>query len=273
MVVGRDMSQALDISQSTTTEGGPSHPHPNRPDRTLTLTLIMTLTLAMTLTLTMTVCTKGVLLTTSEYTVLLRRAPGGAASGPSFVLRDASGTAVHDSDKSDASRANLLHWPSPLAAAVYALVDRPRFFAPSWGAAPAPAGAAHADTNGYDFTNDVAGDTYVFLLGGSLSSWQVARRAFVALAGATPLLPDWAYGTWFTWWHQYTEVEAKDDVARWAAGQLPVDVWALDMNWRNTSAGQDRYYDHPATALFPDFGAWFDFLKAKGLRTYFNDRD
>ena len=184
------------------------------------------------LTLTTAVCTKGVLLTTSEYSVLLRRAPGAAATGPSFVLRDASGTAVHDSDKSDASRANLLHWPSPLAAAAYALVDRPRFFAPSWGAAPAPAGAAHADTNGYDFTNDVAGDTYVFLLGGSLSSWQVARRAFVALAGATPLLPDWAYGTWFTWWHQYTEVEAKDDVARWAAGQLPVDVWALDMNWR-----------------------------------------
>ena len=95
----------------------------------------------------------------------------------------------------------------------------------------------------------------------------------MALAGATPLLPNWAYGTWFTWWHQYTEAEAKDDVARWAAGQLPVDVWALDMNWRNTSAGQDRYYDHPATGLFPDFGAWFDFLKAKGLRTYFNDRD
>ena len=94
MVVGRDMSQALDISQSTTTEGGPSHPHPNRPDRTLTLTLTMTLTLAMTRTLTMTVCTKGVLLTTSEYTVLLRRAPGGAASGPSFVLRDASGTVL-----------------------------------------------------------------------------------------------------------------------------------------------------------------------------------
>ena len=37
-------------------------------------------------------------------------------------------------------------------------------------------------------------------------------------------------------------MEAKEDVARWAAGELPLDVWALDMNWRNTSAGQDRYY-------------------------------
>ena len=37
---------------------------------------------------------------------------------------------------------------------------------------------------------------------------------------------------------------SKGHVARWAAGELPLDVWALDMNWRNTSAGQDRYYDH-----------------------------
>ena len=40
---------------------------------------------------------------------------------------------------------------------------------------------------------------------------------------------------------------------------------------RNTSGGQDRYYDHPDTALFPNFGEWFDLLRAKGLRTYFND--
>ena len=39
------------------------------------------------------------------------------------------------------------------------------------------------------------------------------------------------------------------------------------------TAGQDRYYDHPATALFPDFEAWFAFLQAHGLKTYFNDRE
>ena len=67
-------------------------------------------------------------------------------------------------------------------------------------------------------------------------------------------------------------MEAKEDVARWAAGELPLDVWALDMNWRNTSDQQDRYYDHPNTALFANFTEWFAFLKAKKLRTYFNDR-
>lgn len=49
------------------------------------------------------------------------------------------------------------------------------------------------------------------------------------LAGPTPLLPDYAYGTWFTYWHQYTEAEAKGEVERWQSDQLPLDIWALDM--------------------------------------------
>ncbi len=64
---------------------------------------------------------------------------------------------------------------------------------PSWGPAPPPKGAAVdprlAATNGYDFTNDVDGDTYVFLLGTTLDAWNAARAAFVALSGPTPALP------------------------------------------------------------------------------------
>ena len=105
--------------------------------------------------------------------------------------------------------------------------------------------------------------------------------------GPCPLLPDFAYGTWFTWWHSYSEAEAKDDIAHWEALGLPIDVWALDMNWRNTSkdnlhdgevGSQDHYYDHPNSALFPgdgpygsSFTEWFDWLKTQKLRTYFND--
>jgi hypothetical protein len=43
------------------------------------------------------------------------------------------------------------------------------------------------------------------------------------------------------------------------------------MNWRNNSKGQDHFYDHPATQLFPNFTEWFGFLKGKGLKTYFTD--
>ena len=63
---------------------------------------------------------------------------------------------------------------------------------------------------------------------------------------------------------------------RWEKDQLPLDVWGLDMNWRNVTRGQDgptgaignpeRSYNHPNTTLFPNFTQFFGFLKSKGLR-------
>ena len=45
------------------------------------------------------------------------------------------------------------------------------------GTAPVPAGTtvdpALVQTNGYDFRNNVAGDTYVFLLGADMEGYQV----------------------------------------------------------------------------------------------------
>jgi hypothetical protein len=97
-----------------------------------------------------------------------------------------------------------LHWPSPLSAPAYAIKDFPRFYAPEWGpAVPIPADVnvepALIATNGYDYRNNQDGDTYVFLLGSDLPSWHSARSEFTTLTGPTPVLPDYAWGTWFTW--------------------------------------------------------------------------
>ena len=124
-----------------------------------------------------------------------------------------------------------LNWPSPMNSTAYAIKDFPRFFVPAWGAAPVPDSEksrldpALAHTNGYDFRINSNGDTYVFLLGATLDTWWAARREFVKLTGPTPVLPDYAFGTWFTFWHQYTEAEAKQEVERWHADMLPLDVW------------------------------------------------
>lgn len=135
---------------------------------------------------------------------------------------------------------NQLNWPSPTTATGYAFVDEPRFFVPAWGPAPMPKNASqdHASTNGYDYTNDVAGDTYIFLFSDKeLPSWFHSRQELLALTGKVPLLPDYAFGTWFTYWTQYTEDVAKSEVERWKNDQLPIDIWALDMNWRNSPFG------------------------------------
>ena len=82
---------------------------------------------------------------------------------------------------------------------------------------------------GYDFRNDQSGDTYLFLVDSAIDAWQASRAEFVKLAGPTPVLPDFAFGTWFTWWDTYTETQAKSEVTRWKDDKLPLDVWALDM--------------------------------------------
>jgi alpha-glucosidase (family GH31 glycosyl hydrolase) len=128
----------------------------------------------------------------------------------------------------------------------------------------------------------VDGDTYVFLLGGDLDAFAAARKDFLALTGPVPELPDFAFGTWFTFWHAYSEDEAKADIQRWETLQLPLDVWGLDINWRGvncdgpgcTGPSDTPYqcdYNHPDTSKFPDFDGWFAWLSEHKLRTYHND--
>jgi len=222
---------------------------------------------------------EGVVLHTQHYSVLLRE------DSFSFAVRSPTGRPLHDS-LIHQENPTLLNWPGPLEAESYAVVDFPRFFVPAWGPTPVPEGVflssdLHA-TNGYDFRNNVENDTYVFLLGNDVDSWQAARMDFLQLAGPCPLLPDFSYGTWFTWWHPYTEAEAMSDVERWAQEQLPIDVWGLDMNWRHTklqftspvlpsNKTPDYFYDQPDVRRFPDYANWFRFLRERGLHTYFND--
>ena len=145
-------------------------------------------------------------------------------------------TFSHTETDSNSER-NLLHWPSPLSASSYALVDSPRFFVPEWAVVPWQVAGASVDpalqsTNGYDFGNNVMGDTYVHLLGSDMDGWTHAREEFLQLAGRIALLPDYAYGTWWTWWIAYTEAQAKSYLKSWEDHDLPLDVWLMDSGKR-----------------------------------------
>ena len=43
------------------------------------------------------------------------------------------------------------------------------------------------------------------------------------LTGPTPLLPDFTWGVWYTWYNSYTESRAKDEIGNWTAIKLPLD--------------------------------------------------
>ena len=212
------------------------------------------------------------------------------------VVERSSGALLWSGSAARAVAPNLLHWPSPGDQPGYAVSDQPRFRVPAWGPVPPPPNVtvdpAIAATGGYDFRNDVADDTYIFVLGGDLDGWWQSRAEFLTLTGSTPLLPDYAYGIWYTWYIPYTEQQAKYEIGQWEAGRFPLDVWGLDMDWRNvtnaTKGGgpdscrsqtndspgcEDHFYNHPNNLLMPGLldGEWFGWLKQQKLRTYFND--
>jgi hypothetical protein len=265
--------------------------------------------------------------TQNGSTVISATVSRGNDSTATWVTRDL--TAVSAS----------LRWPAPPAAllphrqSAYAIKDFPRFSVPPWGPTPMPADAkAHLEpallaTNGYDFRGNIDGDVYVFLGLDTLDGWAEARKHFITLTGPSPVLPDWAFGVWYTRWYPYNESFAKAEISNWTTHNLPLDVWGLgerrpsssalpvvneavscvatlipacfprrisrgaenaaDMNWRNTPHGHaanvsttqaawdEKHYDSPNTELFPDLAipksTWFDWIKAQGLRTYFND--
>lgn len=236
---------------------------------------------------------------------------GAAASGPSSfdtstIVTTPSGKLLwNGTNTGNSSKVapNLLHWPSPLESASYAFMDSPRFTVPSWGPTPMPnvstdLAPGHSVTNGYDFTNDKAGDIYVFIIGDTIEDWWASRAEFLTLTGPSPLLPDFTWGVWYTWYRQYSESQAKDEIGNWTKINLPLDSWGLDMNWRNVGFGEgaapgdsasvlachnqsnddprcrDHFYTHPNVEQLPGLGTsneWFDYLKQQKLRTYLND--
>lgn len=143
------------------------------------------------------------------------------------------------------------------------------------------------DSISYDVRNH-APDYYLFVVGGLYDHF---RQEFLRLTGPTPLLPDYAFGTWFTWWHNYTQAEAVAEISRWITSDIPLDIWGLDMNWRDncsltpkpgggyewkddcmnaSQVTKDHFYNY-TTSLFPNMTQFVDWEHRHGFRSFFND--
>ena len=105
-------------------------------------------------------------------------------------------------------------------------------FTACWLADSFPA-FCQVNTSGYDIRND-ADDIYLFVVRGDYTA---LKTAYVALTGPVPLLPDWAFGTWFTEWHNYSQAVAEAEQRRWRTDRLPLSVWGLDINVRALTSG------------------------------------
>ena len=60
-------------------------------------------------------------------------------------------------------------------------------------------------------------------------------------------------------------------------------MWALDLDWRNTTGDAESYYNHPNVSAFPglptptklgpdqEISEWFAYLSSQKLRTFLSD--
>ena len=197
------------------------------------------------------------------------------------VYNTTTGALLGTSDDASAP----FNFPAPsdrlvLESAVFPLRDSPRFLVPPGGAIPQTnVDSALANTSGYDIRND-ADDVYLFL---THANYTQLKLDFLALTGPIPLLPDWAFGPWFTEWHNYSQAEAQAEQRRWQTEHLPLSVWGLDINWRNNGFGGNKctaahpgisceyYYNQTNTTRLPNITELFAYEHGLGLRSYLND--
>jgi alpha-glucosidase (family GH31 glycosyl hydrolase) len=114
-------------------------------------------------------------------------------------------------------------------------------------------------------------DLYVFAYG---HDHRDALQAFYAVSGATPLLPRFALGNWWSRFHRYTSESYTALLDRFEAEGLPFSVAVIDMDWHLTDvdpalgSGWTGYTWN--RDLFPDPAAFLTSVHERGLRVTLN---
>ncbi len=136
-------------------------------------------------------------------------------------------------------------------------------------------------------------DIYVFAYG---HDYRGALRALYGITGATPLIPRYALGNWWSRYHNYTEREYLHIMDRLARRRLPFTVATVDMDWHwsrealdeekrfaetgkhgphyGVKANEGRFAGWTGyswnTRLFPDYRRFLRALADRGLKTTLN---
>ncbi len=101
-----------------------------------------------------------------------------------------------------------------------------------------------------------------------------AVKDFYRLTGAPTFLPAYAFGNWWSRYHEYTQEEYQDLISRFEEEDIPFSVGVIDMDWhlvKGLPEGVNGWTGYTWNEeLFPDYKAFLKFLKAKNLKTALN---
>ena len=134
-------------------------------------------------------------------------------------------------------------------------------------------------------------DIYVFAYG---KEYREAVKALYAITGATPLLPRFAFGNWWSRYHAYTDEEYLYIMDKFEKYDVPLTVATVDMDWHYSNnvdeqkgitasgkATEDRGTTQQGmwlgwtgyswnTDLFPDYKNFLEELHKRNLKVTLN---
>lgn len=106
---------------------------------------------------------------------------------------------------------------------------------------------------------------------------------FVKVAGKIPMPPRFAFGSWWSRYWSYTDMELENLVKEFGIFSVSLDVLVVDMDWHQTfnvetpkgttdQAGQSKGWTGYTwdTTLFPSHQAFLNWCHRKGLKTVLN---
>lgn len=123
-------------------------------------------------------------------------------------------------------------------------------------------------------------DLYFF---GHGHAYKDALHDFVRVAGRIPLPPRFAFGTWWSRYWSYTDLEFKDLVREFRQHDVPLDVLVVDMDWHLTFG--TKWWENKKDqsghtlgwtgytwnrTLFPDPPSFLDWVGRQGLKKTLN---
>lgn len=123
-------------------------------------------------------------------------------------------------------------------------------------------------------------DKYVFVFD---DDYLGGLKEFYSLTGATPVLPKYSLGNWWSRYHAYTQEEYTSLMDKFIEKEIPLTVATIDMDWHLVhNLPKDVKKEHFAIQgvgwtgytfdknLFPDYKQFFKDLKSKGLAITMN---
>jgi len=110
-----------------------------------------------------------------------------------------------------------------------------------------------------------------------------ALKEFVLVSGPVPIPPRYAFGTWWSRWFAFSDLEFQDLVEEYEKFLLPLDVLVVDMDWhltfyKRSNMGEKDQADEMLgwtgytwdKTLFPDPKAFLDWCHRRGLKITMN---